>query len=235
MQQKKILLSIVIPAFNEEQVIGTTLSQVEDYLNSRNLSHEIIVINNGSVDRTRQVVIDWSKLSRSVKMLENVQNRGRGYAVRQGVLSSRGDWILFMDADGSIPIQEMEKCWPLMNGEWDVLIGSRQVLGAGRTIFTRLANILVCSGIHDFTCGFKCFQRTAALELFKKQTVEDHAFDIEIVVMAKKMGCRMEQFPVIGTDSRKTSLEMFRDTWVCLAGLARIWWNLIRGQYNKPH
>lgn len=234
MQQKKIFLSVVIPAFNEEQVIGTTLSQVEDYLNSRNLSHEIVVVNNGSVDRTRQVVIDWSKLSRSVKMLENVQNRGRGYAVRQGVLSSRGDWILFMDADGSIPIQEMEKCWPLMNGQWDVLIGSRRALGASRTIFTRLANILVCSGIHDFTCGFKCFQRTAALELFKKQTVEDRAFDVEIVVMAKKMGCRLEQFPVIETDSRKASLKIFRDTWVCLAGLARIWWNLTRGQYNKP-
>lgn len=234
MQQKKIFLSVVIPVFNEEQVIGTTLSQVDDYLNSRNLSHEIVVINNGSVDRTRQVVIDWSKLSHSVKMLENVQNRGRGYAVRQGVLSSRGDWILFMDADGAIPIQEMEKCLPLMNGQWDVLIASRQVLGTSRTIFTRLANILVCSGVHDFTCGFKCFQRTAALELFKKQTMEDSAFDIEIVVMAKKMGYRMEQFPVIGTGSRKTSLKMFRDTWVCLTGMVRIWWNLIHGQYNKP-
>lgn len=233
MQQKKILLSVVIPAFNEEQVIGTTLSQVEDYLNSRSLSHEIIVINNGSVDRTRQVVIDWSKLSRSVKMLENVQNRGRGYAVRQGVLSSRGDWILFMDADGSTPIQEMEKCWPLMNGEWDVLIGSRQVLGVGRTIFTRLANILVCAGIRDFTCGFKCFQRTAALELFKKQTVEDRAFDIEIVLMAKKMGRRVTQFPVAWTEHAKTNRRVFGDTWGCLCGLLNIWVNLLSGRYRK--
>src|SRR3989338_6055814 len=98
------LFSVIIPAFNEEQVIGTTLSQVEDYLNSKKIPHEIIVINNGSADRTRQVVLDWSKLGHPVKMLENVQNRGKGYAVRQGVLVSRGDWILFMDADGSTSI-----------------------------------------------------------------------------------------------------------------------------------
>ena len=239
------LFSVIIPAFNEEQVIGTTLSQVEDYLNSKKIPHEIIVINNGSADRTRQVVLDWSKLGHPVKMLENVQNRGKGYAVRQGVLVSRGDWILFMDADGSTSIREMEKCWPLMNEPLDILVGSRRVHGAVFAkrqpwlreifgiVFTRLANILVCSSIRDFTCGFKCFRREAALELFKKQTVEDWTFDIEIILMGKKMGYRISQFPVTWTDSPKTNLRMFKDTWVCLFGLLNIWINLLRGRYRK--
>lgn len=239
------LLSVVIPAFNEEGIIGTTLSQVEDYLYSLRMPHEIIVINNGSSDRTRQVVADWSKLGHPVKMLENIQNRGKGYAVRQGILSSRGDWVLFMDADSSVVIREMEKCWPLMmEGQWDVLVGSRRVEGAVFAkrqpwlretfgiIFTRLANLLVCRGIRDFTCGFKCFERQAALDLFKRQTVEDWTFDIEIILTAKRKGYRITQFPVTWTDSPKTSLRMFRDTWVCLFGLLRIWWNLISGKYG---
>lgn len=239
------LFSVVIPAFNEEKVIGGTLTSVENYLASRRIPHEIIVINNGSVDRTRQVVIDWAKLGHPVRMLENVQNRGKGGAVRQGILASRGEWILFMDADNATPIEEMEKAWPLMDGQWDVLVGSRRVAGAVFVkrqpllremfgiVFSRLANFFVCPGIPDFTCGFKCFKKEAALDLFKCQTVEDWTFDIEIILMARRKGYKITQFPVTWTDTPKTNLKIPKDTWVCLRGLCVIWWNLVNGKYRK--
>ena len=132
-----------------------------------------------------------------------------------------------------------------MNGEWDVLIGSRRVPGAlfvkrqpwlretFGIIFSRFANLLVCPGIPDFTCGFKCFRLPVALDLFKHQTVEDWTFDIEIVLLAKKKGYKITQFPVTWSDSPKTNLKLFRDTWVCSVGLLRIWWNLVSGRYQK--
>ncbi len=239
------LFSVVIPAFNEENVIGNTLTCVENYLSARKIPHETVVINNGSIDRTRQVVIDWAKLGHPVRMLENVQNRGKGYAIHQGILASRGDWVLFMDADNATPIEEMEKVWPLMDGQWDVLVGSRRVPGAVFVkrqpwlremvgiAFSRLANFLVCPGIPDFTCGFKCFRREAALDLFKRQTIEDWTFDIEILLMAGKRGYKIAQFPVTWTDAAKTNLKMFKDTWVCLRGLLTIWWNLVNGKYRN--
>jgi glycosyltransferase involved in cell wall biosynthesis len=227
-------LSIVIPAYNEADRIVTTLTRTLSYLNRRNYRSEIIVVSDGSKDETRALVERRFPSSEKVyvKALEYHPNRGKGYAVRFGMLQGTGSWIMFMDADYAVPIQEIEKGIPLLQQGADVAIASRAVCGSvvekhqnifreiSAKIYTFIQNRYLGIDYQDTQCGFKLFQAPAAKVLFEKQRLDSVIFDPEILWLAKEHGFKVAEFPVkwrhiensrIVYDSFRKSLFVFQE------------------------
>jgi dolichyl-phosphate beta-glucosyltransferase len=187
-------LSIVIPAYNEEDRIGPTLARITAWLRARGGTWEIIVADDGSKDRTREVA---AAAGDGVRVLALTPNRGKGAAVRAGMLAAAGDRVLFSDADLATPIEELDKLTAELDRGADIAIASRALAGAqietrqhplrelmGRT-FNGIVRLLVLGGIRDTQCGFKLFTHAAAQELFGRATVDGFAFDVEILWLAR--------------------------------------------------
>jgi dolichyl-phosphate beta-glucosyltransferase len=206
----KIKLSIIIPAYNEAQRIMTTLERTRQYLGLQAYESEILVISDGSNDETQAVVEQRfpSTAKTSIKSLEYHPNRGKGYAVRYGMLKGQGDLIMFMDADYSVPIEELEKGIAKIDQGYDIAIASRaakdSVICAHQNFFRELAakvytwlqDCYLGLGIKDTQCGFKLFTKKAAHELFAKQQLDSVIFDPEILWLARKSGFRIAEFPI---------------------------------------
>jgi dolichyl-phosphate beta-glucosyltransferase len=202
-------LSIVIPAYNEAATIEQTLRTVARYLDGQAYESELIVVDDGSTDATSLILAGCAKDRPSMRVLPNEPNRGKGGSVKRGVLAARGKYIFFMDADLSVPIEELTGALvALSQSDCPVLIGSRKVSGArierrqpiireylGHG-FTWLARALLSPSIVDFTCGFKGFRRDDAKALFQLQQCNDWAFDAEILYLARLMGKPVHQYPV---------------------------------------
>jgi len=225
------MISIVIAAYNEEQRIGKSLLKIKDYLDAQNIAYEIIVVDDGSTDNTRQVVIGYKKEIANLKIVSYPTNKGKGYALRQGVFASIGEAVLLTDADLSTPIEELSHMLPLISSsEYDVVIGSRALKpstiikkqpwwrqGMGK-IFNKIVRFLVLDGFHDTQCGFKVFSGEVARSLFKDARIDRFAYDVEILAMAKKKGFNIIEVPVkwINSPASKVhpifdSLQMFFD------------------------
>lgn len=226
-------LSIIIPAYNEEDRIVHTLESTLSHLNRQPFQSEIIVVSDGSTDRTRQVVEGFAAGEKTVlRVIEYHPNRGKGYAVRTGMLAASGDWVMFMDADYAVPIEEIGKGMEWMAAGFDVAMGSRAVSGAVvgdrqnffRHLSARLYTLIqmVYLGIFykDTQCGFKIFTRQAARRLFGLQKLNSVIFDPEILWLARKEGFRVAEFPVrwrhiensrIQYDSLKKSIFVFQE------------------------
>lgn len=225
-----IYLSVVIPTYNEESRIISTLEQTVGYLQVQNFSWEIIVVDDGSKDQTAKKVQEFIATHPEVIILSNPRNNGKGYVVRQGVLESKGKYVLFSDADLSTPIQEVKKLLFILEKGCDVAIGSRNIKNSGVTVvcplgrqfvgetFNFLVRLLIIPGIRDTQCGFKCFRREVAYDLFGRQKMKGFSFDVEILYLAKLSGYSIEEVPVnwwYASSSKvnvfKDSLKMFRD------------------------
>lgn len=225
-------LTIIIPAYNEEDRIVRTLEHTLFYLNRQHYQSEVIVVSDGSTDRTKAVVENGFDSGEKVtlKVLEYHPNRGKGYAVRLGMLSGSGDRVMFMDADYSVPIEELEKGLRLLRDGADIAIGSRAIPGSVVTvhqnifrelsakIYTFIQNRYLGIRYKDTQCGFKLYQASAAKTLFKKQRLDSVIFDPEILWLAKQYGFKVKVFPVqwqhvedsrIVYDSFKKSLFVF--------------------------
>jgi dolichyl-phosphate beta-glucosyltransferase len=187
-------LSVVIPAYNEEARLGPTLARVTAWLDGRGAPWELIVADDGSRDRTREIATADPR----VTLVALPQNRGKGAAVRAGMLAATGDRVLFSDADLSAPIEELDKLAAQLDRGADIAIGSRALDSSdikvrqhpmremmGRT-FNRMVQLLVLGGIKDTQCGFKLFTRAAAQDLFGRATVDGFAFDVEILWLARE-------------------------------------------------
>jgi dolichyl-phosphate beta-glucosyltransferase len=193
-------LSVIIPAYNEENRLPRTLEQVLEFLNKQNYSFEVIVVENGSVDRTFDVAQEYSQTHSSVIVLKE-QQRGKGNAVRRGMLEAQGEYRFICDADLSMPIEEVAKFIPPQLTNFDIAIGSREALGAvrynepsyrhfgGRAI-NLLIRLFILSGFQDTQCGFKCFRAQVAEDLFHQQTLTGWSFDIEILYLARRKKLR---------------------------------------------
>jgi len=228
-------LSIVIAAYNEENRIGESLLKIKKYLDEQDSDYEIIVVDDGSTDNTRQVATDYKSEITNLKVIGYPANKGKGYALRQGVLSSEGDAVLLTDADLSTPIEELGRLLPLISDQqYDVVIGSRALepnkilkkqpwwrQGMGK-IFNRIVKILVLDDFNDTQCGFKLFSGNAARNLFKYARVNRFAYDVEILAMAKERGYRISEVPVKWINSPASKVNPIFDSMQMLFDLVKI-------------
>lgn len=213
-------LSIIIPAYNEEDRIVTTLENTLSYLNRQDYYSEVIVVSDGSTDRTKDVVKGFNPgLKVSLDILEYHPNRGKGFAVQFGMLRGCGDLLMFMDADYSVPVEEVEKGIGLIEDGHDIAIASRAISGSVVTdhqnifrefsgkMYTFIQNCYLGISYKDTQCGFKIFTARAAGELFAKQQLESVIFDPEILWLAKQSGFKVAEFPIIWSHVKDSRIE----------------------------
>ena len=220
---KPMLLSVVIPAYNEAARIGPTLEATARWLEERRLPAEIIVVDDGSSDGTCDVVTWLARRHRMIKLVESSPNRGKGHAVRVGMLEATGALRLFMDADNSTPISEVESLLFAARGGADVVIASRYVAGARanveqpwyRRAWSRLCNHVVqrglLAGIRDTQCGFKLFTAEAAVAVFGVLVTTGWSFDLEALALARHQGYTIAEVPVTWTDDPRSRIHPLRD------------------------
>ena len=243
---KDITYSIVIPAYNEGTRLGATLEKVLGYVRERGWSAEVevIVVNDGSRDNTAELVRGFAAKDPVLRLVENPGNRGKGYAVRNGMLSSRGEIVVFSDADLSSPIEEMPKLLAALAAGADIAIGSRWLRAelqtqrqsafrqmAGR-IFNGLNRIILGLRFKDTQCGFKAFTRQAAQTILPLQRIERWGFDPEILFLARKFGFRVEEVAVLWGHSGETRIHPLLDGARMFQEMLRIRWYDLTGKYD---
>ncbi len=219
-----IWLSVVIPAYNEEERISKTLVSVSDYLNGRGGNYEIVVVDDGSLDQTSKVVAGFEKLNPKVKLFSYGENRGKGYALRFGVKNSKGDLVLINDADGASPIEEVERLESALNKGAQIAIGSRALISRETAVntvwyrkilgqvFNGFVNFMVLPGIADTQCGFKLFEKKIAKDLFDRQRAEGFSFDVEILFLARKSGYKIAEVPINWANVAGSKVNLVRDS-----------------------
>jgi dolichyl-phosphate beta-glucosyltransferase len=223
----------VVPAYNEENRLGATLPEIWAYLRARGDSFELIVVDDGSADRTEEVVKSFSCDHPGVKLISCGQNRGKGHAVRVGVLAARGEKVLFSDADLSTPIQEVENLLARLLEGSEIAIGSRAVAGAHlavrqpwyRELAGRSFNLLaqrVTPGLRDTQCGFKLFRRDAAHNIFSRMVEDGFGFDVEALHIAIRLGYRISEVPVRWVHREGSKVRLFRDSTRMFLTLLRV-------------
>ncbi len=237
-------LSVIIPAYNEAKRLPNTLKAVDEYLRRQSYEYEILVVNDGSKDNTAEIAASAAAFIKNLRFIDERENHGKGYAVRKGMLEAKGDYRLFMDADNATSIDQIEKMWPEFEKGLEVVIGSRDIRGAElpvpqswlRMRLGDIFNIIVqitsgLWGMWDTQCGFKGFTRKAAEELFSRATIERWAFDVEILVLARKLRFGIREIPVrwVNDPDSKVKLSgMIR----MLLEVLKIRLNLLKGIYG---
>ena len=238
-------LSIVIPAYNEEKRLPATIQKLRCYLARADWEFsEIVVVDDGSRDATVRIVQSMDSAGAPIRVLRNPGNRGKGYAVRNGIQKAKGEWILVSDADLSTPIEELEKLWAAARASTaKVIIGSRaldrSLIGVHQPLLResagKLFNLAVrlATGLpfHDTQCGFKLFKTGAAKEIFRRQRIERFGFDVEALVIARQLGYSVIEVPVQWNDVTGTKVSTFGGLAAFLDPL-RVRWNQIRGRYR---
>ena len=248
------LLSVVIPAYNEEENIKRgALQEVGDYLSSQDYASQLIVVDDGSEDTTAALAEEVSSRCPFVSLLRT-RHGGKASAVTAGVFAARGEYISFTDMDQSTPIRFVDDALRELRAGSDVVIGSRWRKGAARVgepavrhllgrMFAPLVRILLLSEITDSQCGFKSFRRDVAHQLFSNMQVFSmgaegamgpmvSAFDVELLVMAKKRGYRIKEIPVIWRHVSTRRVSPFKDAYRMFKQVVQIWLNDVRGRYN---
>lgn len=238
-------ITIVIPAYNEENRIKNTLLSIQDYISSNKINAEIIVVNDGSKDSTVEVVKSYQNKIPNLQIIDLGKNCGKGAAVKQGVIKSRGKLILFTDADNSTPIEELEKLQKsLMTNNAQIAIGSRYLQDSSvkikqpkyRIFIGRAGNLLIrmflIDGLRDTQCGFKLFTSEAAKNIFQFQKVSRFGFDMEALVVASHLGYKIVEVPVSWFNSAESRVRPIKDALITLKDLVYIKLNIWSGRYN---
>lgn len=240
-------LSIVIPAFNEEARLGPTLDAYLGYCRQTARRVELIVVDDGSLDRTSAVVNSFARRYPEVRLIRLAENQGKGQAVRSGIVNSRGKLILFADADGATPLSELERLETAIEGGADVAIGSRALRHQGVKIKARLyrrvigrvfhglVEVLTVPRVKDTQCGFKLFRGPAAHDLFSRMRIRGFSFDVEVLMMAQRRGYSIAEVPVNWTHQPGSKVNLLVDSARMLWDLFIIRGRYLSGQYNSPH
>ncbi|HSM70332.1 MAG TPA: dolichyl-phosphate beta-glucosyltransferase [Anaerolineales bacterium] len=235
-------LSIIIPAHNEENRLPDTLEQVIRFLDEQSFTSEVIVVENGSTDKTLEVA---QKIADQYKRVRVIQSeRGKGAAVRLGMLEAQGDYRFMCDADLSMPVDEITKFLPTEGQDIEIAIASREAKGAvrynepayrhfgGRGI-NFIIQLLILPGLNDTQCGFKCFRADVADKLFSLQTLDGWSFDIELLYNARKYGYRIREIPIHWYHDAETKVRALPDAIRMFQDIFRIHANAWRGVYRK--
>ena len=241
-------LSVIIPAFNEEPRLVATLEQIISYLTSRGFTFEVLVVDDGSQDKTPQVVrpfLHQGKPLWQLRLFRNDRNRGKGYSVRRGMLESHGKYALLTDADLSTPIEQMSRLErEVINGAYDIAFGSRDVEGSeiqvrqswfregGGKLFNRVMRLLIGLPFRDTQCGFKLFRMDRCKDLFREQTIEDFGFDVEILYIAQKKEFSMKEVPVLWRHVTGSKVRVASDAVGMFWDLFQIRLNDLLGRYG---
>ena len=238
---RRMELSVIIPAYNEAERIGSTIKSIDSYLSKKNHKYEIIVIDDGSKDDTVEVAKTAG--SDKVRVVSLGGNRGKGFAVWKGLTLARYGIALFSDADMSTPIEDIEKLLPHI-GSHDVVIGSRNLPDSNITkkqpwlrsrlgkTFPFLVRVMVLPGIKDTQCGFKLFTRKAIDAITPYQTIFDFGFDVEILFLTRKAGLNIKEVGVTWANAEGSKVHPIRDSRKMLIDLIKIRLNQINGKYT---
>ncbi|MBU4142889.1 glycosyltransferase family 2 protein [Patescibacteria group bacterium] len=239
-------LSVIIPCYNEEKTISATLLAVDQYLQKQGFDYEILVVSDGSRDKTAQIVADFKKNVKNLKLIDNKANHGKGWVVRQGMLAALGQVRLFMDADNATSVDHFDKMKPYFEQGADVVIGSRDtkdVKGAKQAVpqpwlkqqLGNLGNLLIqigaVWGVWDTQCGFKAFSSQAAQNIFSRSKIDRWGFDIEALALARKLRYKIAIVPVywINNPYSRVNLKGYLMTF---KELFQVWWWLITDAYG---
>ena len=237
-------LSIIIPSFNEEQRLPDTLRKIAAYVRERRPDTEVIVVDDGSTDKTATVARSYQARIPLLRVLSNGTNRGKGFSVRHGSLEARGNIVLFTDADLSSPIEEGEKLLARL-ATHDVAIGSRAVdrsliethqsafRESAGIVFNRIVRIILRLPFVDTQCGFKAFRRERCRIIFEQQTIERFGFDPELLYLARHHGLSTIEVPVRWAHSPATKVSMLKDSVQMFLDVFVIRWNALRGRYRR--
>ena len=239
-------LSIVIPSFNEESRLPASLEKIAAYIREKRPNTEVIVVDDGSRDRTAAVAESWRDRIPTLRVVSNGVNRGKGFSVRHGSLEAQGKIVLFTDADLSSPIEEAEKLLAALEAH-DVAIGSRAVDRSlievhespfrefAGIIFNRIVRVTLRLPFVDTQCGFKAFRRERCRIIFEQQTIERFGFDPELLYLARHHGLSTAEVPVRWAHSPATKVNMMRDSVQMFLDVFVIRWNALRRRYRKAH
>ncbi len=242
----KPYLSVIIPAYNEEKTINSTLLDIDKYLSKQKFSSEIFVVSDGSKDATGENAKSMQNLIKNLKVIDNKENHGKGWVVRQGMLEAGGQIRLFMDADNATTINHFDKMKPLFDDRYEVVIGSRDpkdAKGAEKAVdqpflkrtLGNMGNILIqvlaVWGVWDTQCGFKAFTEKATKNIFPHMKIDRWAFDVETLVLARKLKYKIGIVPVhwVNNPNSRVNLKGYVRF---LRELFIIKWNLIVGKYQ---
>lgn len=238
-------LSVVIPAYNEEHRIPATLQSVHDFLSQSGRSFELIIVDDGSLDGTAQVVESFAENHPHTRLISYQPNRGKGHAVRVGMLAAEGDLLLMNDADGSSPIAEARKLIDAIAGGADVAIGSRAKPDDSREVkalayrkmignaFNIIVQSMLLPGITDTQCGFKMFTRKAARDVFPVQRINGYGFDVEILSIARLHGYRLAEIPINWANVEGSKVNVLLDSPKMFIEVLRIKTSALLGHYKR--
>lgn len=238
-------LSVVIPAYNEEERLPPTLASVHAFLTERGRSFEIIIVDDGSIDHTNDVVLDFGKHHDNVRLIQYAPNQGKGFAVRKGVLAARGDCILIDDADGSSPIAEVERLERAITDGADIAIGSRnmpdetvkiEALAYRKHIgntFNFIVQSLVLPGIHDTQCGFKLFKREVGHDLFSVAQQDRFAFDVEVLFIARLRNYKISEQAINWKNVEGSKVDVIKDSLNMLIEVVKMSVSAAFGRYRR--
>jgi dolichyl-phosphate beta-glucosyltransferase len=242
-EKTSVVISLIIPAYNEERRIGKSLEQIFQFCNAQALPYEIIVVDDGSVDGTVPLIRERFGGHSQLRITRQPARAGKGAALQRGMLEGRGDYIFFTDADLSVPIATLPALLTELRQGFDIAIGSRRAPGAkievhqpflresmGR-VFTLLSNRVLGMRYRDVTCGFKGFRSEAARELFSRQRLHNWSFDSEILFIARLKGYRVAEIPVSWRNDEGTKVRLWKDVATSFLGLLQIRVNQVMGRY----
>ena len=240
---QKVFLSVIIPAYNEEKRIPQTLLVIDKYLSVQKYSCEILVVDSGSSDKTAFVVNNLTKLIKNLRLINLPENRGKGWAVTQGMLASSGKYRLFTDADNSTSIEHFSKMQPFLEQGYDIVIGSRalreSVIAVPQSLFKRLLGkagnlfiqLVAVWGIWDTQCGFKVFEEKAANDIFSRLTIPGWGFDVETLAIARLRGYKIKEMPVRWVNDPLSHVTV-RSYFQVLFETMKVRLNLLRKKYD---
>lgn len=238
-------LSIVIPAYNEEALIVNTLESLRSYMAARPEQYEIVVVDDGSYDKTVAFIQEWQKISGTdLQLLINQKNRGKGFSIRRGVLESRGQYVIFIDADLPYELSAIDNFLKALNNGYDLAVGSRVLPGsevrgvpayryiAGQ-IFSWMVQAVLFSGLPDTQCGFKSFRSEAARKIFRRLSIDGFGFDVEMLFVARKLKLAIQPIAVHMIEHRQRSrVRLLNDSLKMFSNLFMVRWMDWQGKYD---
>lgn len=238
-------LSMIIPAYNEEALIVSTLEGLQTYLSTRPEQYEIIVVDDGSQDKTTELIEQWQQCNQvELRLLVNAQNMGKGFSIQRGVLESRGQFIIFIDADLPYELQVIDEFLKALREGCDLAVGSRVLPGSqvkgvpvlryvSGQIFSWMVQAVLFKGLPDTQCGFKSFRAGAAKEIFRRLTIGGFGFDVEMLYIARKLKLAVRPVAVRMIDHRHRSrVRLVIDSFKMFANLFMVRWNDLQGKYK---